>query len=113
MKILIIVFFIIAYLFIGVCVSAIDYSMSSNDYKELVDETYFRSVNQGVAVFIALFWPLYLVILVVWLLSTPFVWVYHQIVKMSSKNSWKTGGGRAREPDEQVECRHFMGGGTE
>lgn len=97
MKILTIIFFIIAYLFIGVCVSAIDYSMSSNDYKELVDETYFRSVNQVAAVFIALFWPLYLVILVVWLLSTPFVWVYHQIVKMSSKNSWKNGGGRARE----------------
>lgn len=96
MKILIIVFFIIAYLFIGVCVSGIDYSMSSNDYKELVDETYFRSVNQVAAVFIALFWPLYLVILAVWLLSTPFVWVYHQIVKMSSKNSWKTGGGQAR-----------------
>ena len=96
MKILIIVFFIIAYLFIGVCVSGIDYSMSSNDYKELVDETYFRFVNQVVAVFIALFWPLYLVILVVWLLSTPFVWVYHQIVKMSAKNSWKTGGGHAR-----------------
>lgn len=97
MKILIIVFFIIAYLFIGVCVSGIDYSMSSNDYKELVDETYFRSVNQAAAVFIALFWPLYLVILVVWLLSTPFVWVYHQIVKMSAKNSRKTGGGHARE----------------
>lgn len=96
MKILIIVFFIIAYLFIGVCVSGIDYSMSSNDYKELVDETYFRSVNQVAAVFIALFWPLYLVILVVWLLSTPFVWVYHQIVMMSAKNSWKTGGGHAR-----------------
>lgn len=96
MKILIIVFFIIAYLFIGVCVSGIDYSMSSNDYKELVDETYFRSVNQVAAVFIALFWPLYLVILVVGLLSTPFVWVYHQIVKMSAQNSWKTGGGRAR-----------------
>lgn len=96
MKILTIIFLIIAYLFIGVCVSGIDYSMSSNDYKELVDETYFRSVNQVAAVFIALFWPLYLVILVVWLLSTPFVWVYHQIVKMSSKNSWKTGGGHAR-----------------
>ena len=97
MKILIIVFFIIAYLFIGVCVSGIDYSMSSNDYKELVDETYFRSVNQVAAVFIALFWPLYLVRLLVWLLSTPFVWVYHQIVKLSSKNSRKTGGGHAGE----------------
>lgn len=87
MKILTIIFFIIAYLFIGVCVSAIDYSMSSNDYKKLADETYFRSVNQVAAVFIALFWPLYLAILAVWAASIPFAWVFCELIKNATKRT--------------------------
>lgn len=76
MKILTIIFFIIAYLFIGVCIAAIDYVWSSDGYKELVDKDYYRTLNRVYTVLLTLMWPLYLAILAVWAASFPFVWVY-------------------------------------